>query len=102
MALMAPVTAAQGERIIAYVDHLGRLEGHIHVIYQNGFRDDHRRAAQKRDKLAAQGTWLANRNMAGPARSSPPRPYRAAQPGWPPGACPTASTSPAGIIDVSQ
>ena len=28
MALIAPVTGAPGERVIAYVDHLGRLEGH--------------------------------------------------------------------------
>ena len=37
MALIAPVGAAPGERIIAYVDHLGRLEGHVARIFQNGF-----------------------------------------------------------------
>ena len=37
MALIAPVGGAPGERIIAYVDHLGRLEGHIARIFQNGF-----------------------------------------------------------------
>src|ERR1700692_5042650 len=36
MALIAPVGGAPGERIIAYVDHLGRLEGHIARIFQNG------------------------------------------------------------------
>jgi hypothetical protein len=29
MALMAPVVGQPGERVIAYVDHLGRLEGVI-------------------------------------------------------------------------
>ena len=28
MALIAPVAGQPGERVIAYVDHLGRLEGH--------------------------------------------------------------------------
>ena len=65
MALIAPVTAAQGERIIAYVDHLGRLEGHIARIFQNGFAMTIGATARKRDKLAAQLTWLANRNILG-------------------------------------
>ena len=65
MALIAPVCAAQGERIIAYVDHLGRLEGHIARIFQNGFAMTIGATARKRDKLAAQLTWLANRNILG-------------------------------------
>ena len=65
MALIAPVTAAQGERIIAYVDHLGRLEGRVARIFQNGFAMTIGATARKRDKLAAQLTWLANRNILG-------------------------------------
>src|SRR6202041_1863846 len=65
MALIAPVTAAQGEPIIAYVDHLGRLEGHVARIFQNGFAMTIGATARKRDKLAAQLTWLANRNILG-------------------------------------
>ena len=63
MALIAPVTAAQGERIIAYVDHLGRLEGRVARIFQNGFAMTIGATARKRDKLAAQLTWLANRDI---------------------------------------
>ena len=63
MALITPVGAAQGERIIAYVDHLGRLEGHVARIFQNGFAMTIGATARKRDKLAAQLTWLANRNI---------------------------------------
>src|ERR1700687_3812531 len=65
MALMAPVSGAPGERIIAYVDHLGRLEGHVARLFQNGFAMTIGATARKRDKLAAQLTWLANRHILG-------------------------------------
>ena len=63
MAMMAPVDGQPGERIIAYVDHLGRLEGHIARQFQNGFAITIAATARKRDKLAAQLTWLANRHL---------------------------------------
>src|SRR5271155_5191594 len=63
MALIAPVAAASGERIIAYVDHLGRLEGRIARLFQNGFAMTISATERKRDKLAAQLTWLANRHL---------------------------------------
>jgi hypothetical protein len=65
MALIAPVAGAPSERVIAYVDHLGRLEGHIARIFQNGFAMTIGATARKRDKLAAQLTWLANRHILG-------------------------------------
>ena len=65
MAVIAPVIGATGERIIAYVDHLGRLEGHIARNFQNGFAMTISATPRKRDKLAAQLTWLANRNILG-------------------------------------
>jgi hypothetical protein len=63
IAVIAPVTGAPSERIIAYVDHLGRLEGHIARVFQNGFAMTISATARKRDKLAAQLTWLANRQV---------------------------------------
>ena len=63
MALLAPVTGQPGERIIAYVDHLGRIEGHIARIFENGFAMTISATTRKRDKLAAQLTWLANRHI---------------------------------------
>jgi hypothetical protein len=63
MALIAPVNAAPSERIIAYVDHLGRVEGHVARVFQNGFAMTIGATARKRDKLAAQLTWLANRHL---------------------------------------
>ncbi len=65
MALIAPVAAQPGERVIAYVDHLGRLEGHVARSLPNGFAMTISATARKRDKLAAQLTWLANRNILG-------------------------------------
>jgi len=65
MAVMAPVGGTPGERIIAYVDHLGRLEGHIARIFENGFAMTIAATTRKRDKLAAQLTWLANRHILG-------------------------------------
>ena len=63
MAVIAPVSGAPGERIIAYVDHLGRLEGHVARVFQNGFAMTISSTTCKRDKLAAQLTWLANRQI---------------------------------------
>src|SRR5471032_562719 len=63
MALIAPVGGTTGERVIAYVDHLGRLEGQIARSFQNGFAMTISATARKRDKLAAQLTWLANRHI---------------------------------------
>jgi hypothetical protein len=63
MALIAPVVGEPGERVIAYVDHLGRLEGKIARIIDNGFAMTIAATLRKRDKLAAQLTWLANRHI---------------------------------------
>src|ERR1044071_9534469 len=63
MALIAPVGGNVGERVIAYVDHLGRLEGHIARPLSNGFAMTISATLRKRDMLAAQLTWLANRNI---------------------------------------
>jgi hypothetical protein len=63
MALIAPVSGRENERVIAYIDHVGRLEGKIARVYQNGFAMTIAATARKRDKLAAQLTWLANRHI---------------------------------------
>ena len=63
IALVAPVPGNPGERVIAYVDHLGRLEGKISRMLDNGFAMTIEATLRKRDKLAAQLTWLANRHI---------------------------------------
>ena len=61
--MVAPVAGNPGERVIAYVDHLGRLEGKIARMIDNGFAMTISATSRKRDKLAAQLTWLANRQI---------------------------------------
>ncbi|MCS3567459.1 PilZ domain-containing protein [Bradyrhizobium elkanii] len=46
-----------------YLDHIGRVEGRITRIIDNGFAMTIGATARKRDKLAAQLTWLANRDI---------------------------------------
>jgi hypothetical protein len=61
--VIAPVPGLVGERIIAYVDHLGRLEGTILQQIEGGFVMDIAASPRKRDKMAAQLTWLANKDL---------------------------------------
>src|SRR3954466_1001474 len=63
LALLAPGSGNVGHRVIAYLDHLGRVEGKITRIIDNGFAMTVSATARKRDKLAAQLTWLANRDI---------------------------------------
>lgn len=63
MALVAPAMARIGERVIAYIDHVGRLEGVCARHFENGFASTIEVTQRKRDKLAAQLTWLANRHL---------------------------------------
>ena len=63
LAMLAPGIGNVGDRVIAYLDHIGRVEGKITRIIDNGFAMTVGATARKRDKLAAQLTWLANRNI---------------------------------------
>ena len=63
LALIAPACGRLGERVVAYVDHIGRLEGLIARVFPSGFSMTIAASQRKRDKLAAQLTWLANRHI---------------------------------------
>jgi c-di-GMP-binding flagellar brake protein YcgR len=63
MAVIAPQCGRLGERVVAYIDHVGRLEGMIARIFPSGFSMTIAASQRKRDKLAAQLTWLANRHI---------------------------------------
>ncbi len=65
VAFVTPVEGADGERIVTYIDHIGRLEGEVSRQFDGGFAVRIRATERKRDKLAAQLTWLANRNTLG-------------------------------------
>ncbi len=54
-----------GERIIAYVDHLGRIEGNVALLNDEGFAIILTATDRKREKLAAQLTWIANKHELG-------------------------------------
>lgn len=61
--VIAPVPGIEGERIIAYLDHIGRIEGTILKQVDGGFLMDISATPRKRDKMAAQLTWLANKDI---------------------------------------
>src|SRR3978361_2313201 len=63
LALLAPGSGNVGDRVSAYLDHIGRVEGKITRIIDNGFAMSVGATPRKRDKLAAQLTWLANRDI---------------------------------------
>lgn len=63
MALITPVRGEIGERVIAYIDHIGRVEGRVVRKIEGGFAITIDATIRKRDKLAAQLTWLANRHI---------------------------------------
>jgi len=63
--VVAPVAGSVGERVIAYLDHLGRIEGSIKELADGGFLMELLASSRKRDKMAAQLTWLANKDVLG-------------------------------------
>jgi hypothetical protein len=60
VSVMAPVEVEIGERIIAYFDEIGGIEGHVVRAFDGGFAISLKASQHKRDKLAAQITWLVN------------------------------------------
>jgi hypothetical protein len=53
------------ERIVAYLDHIGRLEGSAIGLTESGFTMTINATDRKREKLAAQLTWIANKHELG-------------------------------------
>ena len=62
IALVAPVVGNPGERVVAYLDHIGAGRRPDRAPSAEWFRDDGSATVRKREKLAAQLTWLANRH----------------------------------------
>lgn len=54
-----------GERIVAYLDYIGRVEGKVTEASMRSFTISINATDRKRDKLSAQLTWLANKHELG-------------------------------------
>jgi len=65
VSLNAPVSGRKGDRVVAYLDHIGRVEGELARLFQGGFAMTIQAGERKREKLANQLTWLANRSALG-------------------------------------
>jgi hypothetical protein len=65
LSLTAPVRGVVGERVVAYFDALGRIEGTVVRHIDFGFVMTANMPAAKREKLVNQLTWLANRKTLG-------------------------------------
>ena len=99
VALMAATSGRIGERVVAYVDHIGRIEGIIARQVPDGFALSITSSGHKREKFAAQLTWLANRHLLPEQRRHPRIPPRhsSAQLIFPNGVHVTCR-----VIDISQ
>ena len=60
---VSPFCGEPGEKVIAYMDNIGRLEGTIVERVEHGFLMSISASQRKRDKLADTLTWLANRHV---------------------------------------
>ena len=65
IALASEAVVEPGQRVVVYLNHLGRLEGTVARTFFGGFAICMKLPPAKRDKLADQLTWLANRSFLG-------------------------------------
>ena len=65
VALTGVLAGEIGSRVIAYLDQIGRLEGIVVRQFENGFALALNMSPLKREKIADQLTWLANRMALG-------------------------------------
>jgi hypothetical protein len=62
MSVFAPVKAQIGEKVVVYLDEIGRFAGVAVRLTESGFVMSMNLPPMKRDKLADQLTWFANRH----------------------------------------
>ncbi len=63
-AISASHLPSRGSRIILYLDRLGRLEGEVQRVFEDGFAIAFSASDAKKRRLAEDLTWLANRDLA--------------------------------------
>jgi hypothetical protein len=78
IAISGLVSGRLGKRVVVYSDHLGRIEGLAVRRLHNGIAAQILASGRKRDRLAAQLTWLANRHLLDQQRTrwTAPRDFR--------------------------
>ena len=59
---MSAIPVGAGERVVAFFDHIGGIEGTVVREFDGGFAFKLGATQHKREKLAAMLTWLANRS----------------------------------------
>jgi PilZ domain len=64
-AIVSPQPVALGEHVIAYFDEIGRIDGPVVRLVNGGFAMQILATIHRREKLAAQLTWLINRKALG-------------------------------------
>jgi hypothetical protein len=65
LALAAPIHGEIGEKVVAYFETLGRVEGNVARRFDHGFAMTAIMAPARREKLADRLTWLINRETLG-------------------------------------
>ena len=61
-AFLAPVAVNLDERIVVYLDQIGGVDGTVVRAFDGGFALKFSASLHKREKIAAQITWLINRS----------------------------------------
>ncbi|MBU1209764.1 MAG: PilZ domain-containing protein [Alphaproteobacteria bacterium] len=62
MQMTSPVLLAPKEKVVAYFEHIGLIDGAVDRVFESGFSMCLNITTRKREKLAAQLTWLINRS----------------------------------------
>jgi PilZ domain len=65
MALLSPVSCADQERIVAYLDKFGRIEGVVVRSFEGGFAVRIAASPAKYEKIANSLTWITNEGALG-------------------------------------
>jgi PilZ domain len=65
MAMLSPVPCEENERIVAYLDNFGRLEGIVVRSFEGGFAVRILASPFRREKIANLLTWIVNQKSLG-------------------------------------
>jgi PilZ domain len=65
VALLAPVACEEGERIVAYIQQVGRIEGVVVRLIEGGFVLNILASPAKRERIVNLLTWLINQSSLG-------------------------------------